>query len=79
MVPYFQQNFPKTTEMMNNKARPDDGPGSNGLRGGKNMYSNKVFIGGYVEDVGGPSLFKKGFTTDGNGFRHFIIFRRLKS
>lgn len=47
---------------MNQKPRPLDGPGANGLRGGKNIYSSKVCIGGFIEDVGGPAMYSKGFT-----------------
>lgn len=49
---------------MNRKPRPPDGPGANGLRGGKNLYSSKVCIGGYIEDVGGPAMYNPGFTTE---------------
>ena len=49
---------------MNRKPRPPDGPGANGLRGGKNIYSSRVCIGGYVEDVGGPAMYNPGFTTE---------------
>jgi hypothetical protein len=49
---------------MNQRQRPPDGPGANGLRGGKNVYSPKVCIGGFVEDIGGPSNYKKGFTNE---------------
>jgi hypothetical protein len=50
--------------MINNKKqRPPNGPGSNGLRGGINLYSNKTAVGGWMDDVGGPSGYKRGFST----------------
>ena len=38
-------------------------PGANGLRGGSNKYSSKTVIGEWLDDVGGPGLFKRGFST----------------
>ena len=32
---------------MSSKQRPNDGPGANGLRGGKNVYSKKTTIGNW--------------------------------
>jgi hypothetical protein len=51
--------------MISNKKhiRPPNGPGSNGLRGGRNVYSPKVAVGPWLETVGGPSGFHRGFTT----------------
>ena len=46
------------------KYRPDNGPGANGLRGGKNVYSTKTTIGNWQDAVGGAGLFKRGFSTD---------------
>merc|ERR1719329_1351375 len=44
------------------KRRPDNGPGSNGLRGGSRTYSIKVQTPNWVENYGGPSYYKRGFT-----------------
>lgn len=49
---------------MSRRERPPDGPGSNGLRGGKNSYSLKTAHGNWIEDYGGSSMYKRGFTTD---------------
>eukprot|EP01006_Ploeotia_vitrea_P004380 TRINITY_DN114445_c0_g1_i1.p1 TRINITY_DN114445_c0_g1~~TRINITY_DN114445_c0_g1_i1.p1 ORF type:complete len:352 (-),score=-4.24 TRINITY_DN114445_c0_g1_i1:83-1138(-) len=49
---------------MQGKQRPPNAPGSNGLRGGKNCYSLKTANGNWIEDVGGSSVYKRGFTTD---------------
>ena len=49
--------------MTNKKQRPQDGPGANSLRGGINLYSTKVIIGRWQDDIGGPIAFKRGFTT----------------
>jgi hypothetical protein len=48
------------------KPRPLDGPGANGLRGGRNVYeSGKTAIGVWLDAKGGPSGYKRGFhTTD---------------
>jgi hypothetical protein len=48
---------------MSNKLRPDNGPGSNGLRGGINVYSAKTTTGPWLEAYGGPALYKRGFTS----------------
>jgi len=48
----------------NDKPRPVDGTGSNGLRGGKQLYSNKTALGGWLDDVGGPSGFQRGFHSE---------------
>jgi hypothetical protein len=46
------------------KPRPPNGPGSNGLRGGQNSFpSGKTAIGGWMDEVGGPQGYKRGFTT----------------
>jgi hypothetical protein len=46
------------------KPRPPNGPGSNGLRGGQNSFPNgKTAIGGWMDEVGGPQGYKRGFTT----------------
>lgn len=46
------------------KPRPADGPGANGLRGGKNIYSSKTVIGNWLDEIGGPSFYKRGFSTE---------------
>ena len=48
---------------MSNKPRPANGPGSNGLRGGIKSYSAKTTTGAWLEEYGGPALYKRGFTT----------------
>jgi hypothetical protein len=48
---------------MSGKQRPNDGPGANGLRGGKNTYSHKTVIGNWQDEIGGPNFFKRGFTS----------------
>jgi len=48
---------------MNEKRRPDNGPGANGLRGGVHTYSLKVQTGNWVENYGGPADYKRGFST----------------
>lgn len=48
---------------MSNKPRPNDGPGSNGLRGGIREYSYKTASGPWLDKVGGAQQFKRGFTT----------------
>ncbi len=48
---------------MSTKLRPDNGPGSNGLRGGIKTYSAKTTTGAWLEEYGGPALYKRGFTT----------------
>jgi hypothetical protein len=48
---------------MSSKPRPNNGPGSNGLRGGIKVYSAKTTTGQWLEEYGGPSLYKRGFTT----------------
>lgn len=48
---------------MSKKPRPLDGPGANGLRGGRNVYpSGKTAIGVWLDEKGGPSGYKRGFT-----------------
>lgn len=47
---------------MSLKQRPNDGPGANGLRGGKNIYSKKTTIGNWVDEWGGPQFYKRGFS-----------------
>jgi hypothetical protein len=49
--------------MKSRKQRPVNGPGANGLRGGTNLYSTKTTIARWLDDVGGPSAFKRGFNT----------------
>lgn len=50
---------------MSNKPRPMDGPGANGLRGGRNVYcSGKTAIGVWLDEKGGPSGYKRGFHTE---------------
>jgi len=46
---------------MNRKQRPQNGPGNNGLRGGTKTYCTKTFNGNFIDDVGGPANFKRGF------------------
>lgn len=48
---------------MSRKLRPDNGPGSNGLRGGIKTYSPKTTTGPWMEEFGGPALYKRGFST----------------
>lgn len=49
---------------MSRKLRPANGPGANGLRGGRNVYpSGKTAIGVWLDEKGGPSGYKRGFTT----------------
>ena len=49
---------------MSRKQRPPNGPGANGLRGGKNGYSLKTANGNWIEDAGGSALYKRGCTSD---------------
>lgn len=42
----------------------DNGPGSNGLRGGIKTYSAKTTTGQWLEEYGGPARYKRGFTND---------------
>ena len=47
---------------MAHKPRPMDGPGANGLRGGRGAYpSGKTAIGVWLDSKGGPSGYKRGF------------------
>lgn len=48
---------------MNERRRPDNAPGANGLRGGTHTYSLKVQTGNWVEAYGGPADYKRGFST----------------
>jgi len=49
---------------MSRKQRPANGPGANGLRGGRNVYpSGRTAIGVWLDEKGGPSGYKRGFTT----------------
>ena len=48
----------------NKKVRPPNGPGPNGLRGGRNTFSGKTAVGPWLDAVGGPSGYSRGFTTD---------------
>jgi hypothetical protein len=41
----------------------DNGPGSNGLRGGIKEYSAKTMTGPWLDTYGGPMGYKRGFTT----------------
>ncbi len=45
------------------KVRPANGTGPNGLRGGRNNYSSKTAVGPWLESVGGPSGYIRGFST----------------
>ena len=47
--------------MIANKGRPNDGPGANGLRGGKKVYADKTAIGHWMEEYGGPQGYQRGF------------------
>jgi hypothetical protein len=49
---------------MSRRERPPDGPGANGLRGGRNAYSLKTANGNWIEDCGGAACYKRGFTSD---------------
>ncbi len=46
------------------KARPSNGPGANGLRGGRNIYCGKTAVGPWLDAVGGPSGYTRGFSTN---------------
>jgi hypothetical protein len=48
---------------MSAKPRPPNAPGANGLRGGIKSYSQKTTTGQWLEGYGGPSGYKRGFTT----------------
>ncbi len=48
---------------MSSKPRPANAAGPNGLRGGIKMYSTKTITGPWLEELGGPAGFKRGFTT----------------
>lgn len=50
--------------MQSRKNRPTNGPGANNLRGGTGVYSEKTAVGTWMEAVGGPSGYCRGFTTD---------------
>lgn len=41
----------------------DNGPGSNGLRGGIKEYSPRTTTGPWLDTYGGPLGYKRGFTT----------------
>ena len=41
----------------------DNGPGSNGLRGGIKEYNPKTATGQWMENYGGPIGYKRGFTS----------------
>lgn len=47
--------------MISNKPRPPDGPGSNGLRGGKKNYSARTAVGSWLDECGGPQGYSRGF------------------
>lgn len=49
--------------MTSAKPRPANGPGSNGLRGGIKTFVPKTITGHWLEEFGGPSGYKRGFTT----------------
>lgn len=49
---------------MSKKNRPTNGPGANHLRGGAGVYSAKTAVGTWMEGVGGPSGYTRGYTTD---------------
>lgn len=50
--------------MSHQKPRPNDGPGANGLRGGKNVYSSKTAINSWLEEHAALSTgYRRGFTT----------------
>jgi len=44
-----------------NKSRPENTPGSNGLRGAKKAYSCKIAVGPWLEEWGGQSYYHRGF------------------
>jgi hypothetical protein len=50
--------------MSSRKSRPPNGPGANGLRGGRKTYSDKTAIGNWIEDYGGSEVYKRGFHSD---------------
>lgn len=41
----------------------DNGPGSNGLRGGIKKYNPKTQTGAWIEEYGGTAGYRRGFTT----------------
>lgn len=45
------------------KPRPPNASGPNGLRGGIKQYIPKTITGRWLEEVGGPSGYRRGFTT----------------
>ncbi len=49
--------------MSNQKPRPNDGPGANGLRGGKNVYSSKTAINSWLDEHAATTGYRRGFTT----------------
>lgn len=48
---------------MSSKPRPPNAAGSNGLRGGIKQYTPKTITGPWLEEIGGPSGFKRGFSS----------------
>jgi len=50
--------------MQSKKNRPTNGPGANHLRGGAGVYSSKTAVGTWMESVGGPGGYCRGYTTD---------------
>lgn len=49
--------------IMSSKPRPANAAGPNGLRGGIKMYSTKTITGPWLDELGGPAGYKRGFTT----------------
>jgi len=45
------------------KPRPANGTGPNGLRGGIKTYNSKTITGPWLEEIGGPAGFKRGFSS----------------
>lgn len=45
------------------KPRPPNAAGPNGLRGGIKTYNPKTITGPWLEEIGGPSGFQRGFTS----------------
>jgi hypothetical protein len=45
------------------KPRPPNAAGPNGLRGGIKTYNPKTITGAWLEEIGGPAGFRRGFTS----------------
>jgi hypothetical protein len=47
---------------MSDKPRPPNAAGPNGLRGGIKQFQPKTITGPWLEELGGPAGYKRGFT-----------------